>query len=103
VPILNFTTTGPIDHPQDPIIRYGGVYTLALAYAGTANKEALRKLLHIAVSDTSNDVRRAAVTSLAFLMFKTPAQVPRMVQLLSESYNPHVRLVFLICFSRAEG
>lgn len=72
-------------------MRYGGVYTLALAYAGTADNAALRKLLHIAVSDTSDDVRRAAVTSLAFLLFKNPSQVPRIVQLLSESYNPHVR------------
>ena len=51
----------------------------------------MRQLLHIAVSDTSDDVRRAAVTSLAFLLFKNPGQVPRIVQLLSESYNPHVR------------
>jgi len=51
----------------------------------------VRQLLHIAVSDTSDDVRRAAVTSLAFLLFKNPGQVPRIVQLLSESYNPHVR------------
>ncbi|KAG6853583.1 hypothetical protein C0991_003107 [Blastosporella zonata] len=76
---------------KDPILRYGGVYTLALAYAGTANNDAVRKLLHIAVSDTSDDVRRAAVTSLAFLLFKNPSHVPRIVQLLSESYNPHVR------------
>ncbi|KAJ7103629.1 armadillo-type protein [Mycena belliarum] len=76
---------------KDPILRYGGVYTLALAYAGTSNNDAVRLLLHIAVSDTSDDVRRAAVTSLAFLLFKNPAQVPRIVQLLSESYNPHVR------------
>ncbi|CCL98292.1 uncharacterized protein FIBRA_00286 [Fibroporia radiculosa] len=76
---------------KDPILRYGGVYTLALAYAGTSNNNAIRQLLHIAVSDTSDDVRRAAVTSLAFLLFKNPAQVPRIVQLLSESYNPHVR------------
>ncbi|CAA7258713.1 unnamed protein product [Cyclocybe aegerita] len=76
---------------KDPILRYGGVYTLALAYAGTANNDAVRKLLHIAVSDTSDDVRRAAVTSLSFLLFKNPGQVPRVVQLLSESYNPHVR------------
>jgi 26S proteasome regulatory subunit N2 len=48
-------------------------------------------LLHTAVSDTSGDVRRAAVTCLAFLLFKNPRQVPRIVQLLSESYNPHVR------------
>ncbi|TRM60265.1 armadillo-type protein [Schizophyllum amplum] len=76
---------------KDPLLRYGGVYTLALAYAGTSNNNAVRQLLHIAVSDTSDDVRRAAVTSLAFLLFKNPGQVPRIVQLLSESYNPHVR------------
>ncbi|THG99905.1 hypothetical protein EW026_g2545 [Hermanssonia centrifuga] len=76
---------------KDPILRYGGVYTLALAYTGTSDNAAVRKLLHIAVSDTSDDVRRAAVTALAFLLFKTPSQVPRIVQLLSESYNPHVR------------
>ncbi|TFY64407.1 hypothetical protein EVJ58_g2635 [Rhodofomes roseus] len=73
------------------ILRYGGVFTLALAYAGTSNNNAMRQLLHIAVSDTSDDVRRAAVVSLAFVLFKNPAQVPRIVQLLSESYNPHVR------------
>ena len=81
----------PTRFAQDPILRYGGVYTLALAYAGTSNNDAVRQLLHIAVSDTSDDVRRAAVTSLAFLLFKNPGQVPRIVQLLSESYNPHVR------------
>ncbi|KAJ3574095.1 hypothetical protein NP233_g1992 [Leucocoprinus birnbaumii] len=80
-----------ISFSKDPILRYGGVYTLALAYAGTSNNKAVRQLLHIAVSDVSDDVRRAAVTSLAFLLFKNPSQVPRIVQLLSESYNAHVR------------
>lgn len=76
---------------KDPILRYGGVYTMALAYAGTGDNKAIRKLLHIAVSDVNDDVRRAAVTSLGFLLFRNPTQVPRIVQLLSESYNPHVR------------
>ncbi|GAA6036531.1 hypothetical protein JCM8097_003550 [Rhodosporidiobolus ruineniae] len=75
----------------DAILRYGGIYTLALAYAGTGNNAAIRKVLHVAVSDVSDDVRRAAVTALGFLLFRNPAQVPRIVQLLSESYNPHVR------------
>ena len=71
-------------------MRYGGVYTLALAYTETSNNNTVWQLLHIAVSDISDDVARAAVTSLAFLLFKNPGQVPRIVQLLSESYNPHV-------------
>ena len=76
---------------QDAILRYGGMYTIALAYAGTANNQAIRKLLHVAVSDANDDVRRAAVTALGFVMFSNHTQVPRVVQLLSESYNPHVR------------
>ncbi|BGP13392.1 proteasome regulatory particle base subunit [Rhodosporidiobolus nylandii] len=75
----------------DAILRYGGIYTLALAYAGTGNNGAIRKLLHVAVSDVSDDVRRAAVTALGFILFRNPTQVPRIVQLLAESYNPHVR------------
>lgn len=43
---------------SDPILRYGGIQTLALAYCGTGNNDAVRKLLHFAVSDVSDDVRR---------------------------------------------
>lgn len=67
------------------------MYTIALAYAGTSNNKATRKLLHIAVSDVDDNVRRAAVIALGFILFRNPAQVPRMVQLLAESYNSNVR------------
>ncbi|KAJ3194238.1 proteasome regulatory particle base subunit [Irineochytrium annulatum] len=76
---------------KDPILRYSGIYTVAMAYSGTGNNKAIKRLLHVAVSDVNDDVRRAAVTALGFVLFRTPAQVPRIVQLLSESYNPHVR------------
>lgn len=76
---------------KDSLLRYGGMYTLALAYAGTGNNQAIRKLLQVAVSDANDDVRRAAVTALGFVMFNNHTQVPRVVQLLSGSYNPHVR------------
>ncbi|KAL0322668.1 UNVERIFIED_CONTAM: 26S proteasome non-ATPase regulatory subunitA [Sesamum angustifolium] len=76
---------------QDPIIRYGGMYALALAYRGTANNKAIRQLLHFAVSDVSDDVRRTAVLALGFVLYSEPEQTPRIVSLLSESYNPHVR------------
>lgn len=62
-----------------------------MAYCGTGNNKAIRQLLHMAVSDVNDDVRRASVTALGFILFRTPEQVPRLVQLLSESYNPHVR------------
>ncbi|KAF4120387.1 26S proteasome regulatory subunit N2 [Geosmithia morbida] len=75
----------------DPTLRYGGIMTVALAYCGTGSNKAIRKLLHVAVSDVSDDVRRIAVMSLGFILFRKPGSVPRMVELLSESYNPHVR------------
>jgi 26S proteasome regulatory subunit N2 len=78
-------------HDGDKIMRYGGCLAAASAYAGTGNNNALRKLLHMAVSDVSDDVRRAAVMSLGFVLCSTPEQCPRVVALLAESYNPHVR------------
>lgn len=76
---------------QDPILRYGGMYALALAYRGTSNNKAIHQLLHFAVSDVSDDVRRTAVLALGFVLYNEPEQTPRIVSLLSESYNPHVR------------
>lgn len=67
------------------------MFTIALAYAGTGNNTAIRRLLHVAVSDVNDDVRRAAVIALGYVLFRNHTQVPRIVQLLAESYNPHVR------------
>ncbi|KAI3340107.1 armadillo-type protein [Ustulina deusta] len=75
----------------DATLRYGGIMTVAMAYCGTGSNKAVRKLLHVAVSDVNDDVRRIAVMSLGFILFRKPGSVPRMVELLSESYNPHVR------------
>ncbi|ETB63041.1 hypothetical protein YYC_00639 [Plasmodium yoelii 17X] len=78
---------------KDAIIRYGGMFTIALAYCGLSNynKHIIKKLLHFSVSDVSDDVRRAAVIALGFVLCNTPAQVPMFLNLLVESYNPHVR------------
>ncbi|CDH53515.1 probable rpn2-26s proteasome regulatory subunit [Lichtheimia corymbifera JMRC:FSU:9682] len=76
---------------KDPVLRYGGIYTIAMAYSGTGNNKAIRRLLHVAVSDVNDDVRRAAVTAIGFILLRNPKQVPRIVQLLAESYNPNVR------------
>lgn len=76
---------------QNPILRYGGAYTIALAYAGTGNNKAIKKLLHVAVSDSSDNVRRASVIALGFVLIRDYQTVPRIVELLSESHNPHVR------------
>ncbi|KAK9288206.1 hypothetical protein L1049_016655 [Liquidambar formosana] len=67
---------------QDPILRYGvelRTTRLSASYC------------HFAVSDVSDDVRRTAVLALGFVLYSEPEQTPRIVSLLSESYNPHVR------------
>lgn len=76
---------------KDHLIRMGGVHTAATAYAGTGANTILKRLLHIAVSDVSDDVRRCAVTTLGFVLCRTPDQIPSTVMLLCESFNPHVR------------
>jgi 26S proteasome regulatory subunit N2 len=76
---------------KDAILRYGAMFTLGLAYCGTANNSAISRLLHVAVSDVSDDVRRAAVMNLGFLLCSQPEQCPKIVSLLAESFNPHVR------------
>ncbi|KAM3186512.1 hypothetical protein ACTXT7_004191 [Hymenolepis weldensis] len=75
----------------DPIIRWCGMATIAMAYCGTNSNAAIEKLLHAAVSDTNDDVRRWALTALGFVMFKDADKVPSLVSLLAESYHPHLR------------
>jgi 26S proteasome regulatory subunit N2 len=55
---------------KDPIMRRCAMYSIAMAYCGSGNNEAIRKLLHVAVSDVNDDVRRAAVEALGFILFR---------------------------------
>ncbi|CAM9948922.1 unnamed protein product, partial [Phaeothamnion confervicola] len=80
-----------LSRDRDPLLRYGAMYCVGLAYCGTGNNAAVRRLLHVAVSDVSDNVRMAAVTCLGFVLFRSPEQVPRLVSLLAESFNAHVR------------
>ncbi len=76
---------------KDSIMRYGAMFAIGCAYAGTSNNNAIRKLLHFAVSDVSDDVKRAALMNLGFLLFRKPEKIPEIVKQLAESYNPHIR------------
>jgi len=76
---------------KDAILRYGACFCIAMAYCGTSANSAIRRLLHVSVSDVSDDVRRAAVIALGFVMCNVPEELPNIVRLLCESYNPHVR------------
>lgn len=76
---------------KNAILRYGAMYAIALAYCGTADNNAIRMLLHSAVSDVSDDVRRAAVIALGFVLFRHAKMLPHIVGLLAESCHAHVR------------
>ncbi|CDJ67795.1 hypothetical protein ENH_00041600, partial [Eimeria necatrix] len=75
----------------DSLIRYGGAFAIGLAYCNTGKESAVKRLLHIAVSDVSDDVRRAAVLSLVFVLCSHKEELLRIVLLLCSSHNPHVR------------
>ena len=49
---------------KDAILRRSGMYTITMAYCGTGDNSAIRELLYLAVSDVSDDVRRAAIMGL---------------------------------------
>ncbi|CAN7996012.1 unnamed protein product, partial [Ixodes hexagonus] len=85
------TLAGDKASSTDPLLRRSAMHALAMAYCGSGNNRAVRRLLHVAVSDVNDDVRRAAVEALGFILFRTPEQCPGVVSLLSESYNPNVR------------
>lgn len=83
-----------LSREKDAILRYGAMYCIGLAYAGTGNSNALKKLIKFSVSDVSDDVRRAALINIGFLQIRDPEillENLKVLSLLSESYNPHVR------------
>lgn len=81
---------------NEALIRYGACYTMALAYCGTASDTCLRQLLHQAVSDPSEDVRRAAIISIAFVLCNAPQKLPRLFKLLADSFSIHARYATLL-------
>lgn len=80
-----------LESNKDALIRRAAMHAISMAYCGSGNNKAISKLLHVAVSDVNDDVRRAAVIGIGFILFRSPEQCPNVVSLLSESYNPHVR------------
>ena len=57
---------------KDPIVRYGGMFAIGAAYAGTTNNKAFQKLLQCAVGDVHIDVKRAAMMNIGFVLCKSP-------------------------------
>ena len=83
-----------LSREKDPILRYGCMYCIGMAYAGSGNTTMLKKLIKVSVSDVSDDVRRAALINIGFLQIRDPDilfEKLKVISLLSESYNTHVR------------
>jgi 26S proteasome regulatory subunit N2 len=76
---------------KDPLLRRAGMFTISMAYCGSGDNCAIKRLLHVAVSDVDSDVRRSAVAGIGFILFRNPDQCVSVVSLLAESFNPHVR------------
>merc|ERR1712048_1120759 len=76
---------------KEPLLRRAACLATGLAWVGTGSNDALSKMLHTAVSDVSDDVRRASVQAIGFILCRNPENCPHVVELLSHSYNPHVR------------
>merc|ERR1711976_539829 len=76
---------------KEPLLRRAACLATGLAWVGTGSNDALSKMLHTAVSDVSDDVRRASVQAIGFILARNPENCPHVVELLSHSYNPHVR------------
>ena len=72
-----------LSNNKDSVIRYGAMYLIGSAYIGTGHNKALKQLLHFAVSDNDDNVRRAAVINIAFVLFKNYKQMPKMMNLLA--------------------
>lgn len=51
------------------------MFLIGMAYVGKSKNKSISKLLHHASADFSDDVRRAAVINLAFVLINSPDQV----------------------------
>ncbi len=51
------------------------MFLIGMAYAGKAENKVIKRLLHHASADFSDDVRRAAVMNLSFVLLNSPEQV----------------------------
>eukprot|EP00835_Amoeboradix_gromovi_P000450 NODE_16_length_41655_cov_0.272813.p1 type:complete len:790 gc:universal NODE_16_length_41655_cov_0.272813:17171-19540(+) len=71
---------------KDPLLRYAGCLSLSTAYVNSNNLKAIKLLLHVAVSDVNDNVRRASCVALGFI-----SNDPNVITLLINSWNPHVR------------
>ena len=62
-----------------------------MAFCGTSNTKAIKQLLHIISTDVSDEVKRISVVSLGFVFINNHSNLPKILNLLVQSYNAHIR------------
>uniref|UniRef100_A0A1I7TYH7 RPN2_C domain-containing protein n=1 Tax=Caenorhabditis tropicalis TaxID=1561998 RepID=A0A1I7TYH7_9PELO len=80
-----------LEEETNPILRSTGVCMLSMAYAGTGNPDAIRRLLDMVATDPNADVKRYAVIGIGFIMSKDVMTCLSYITILIEHYHPHVR------------
>ncbi|XBW37482.1 hypothetical protein QEN19_003063 [Hanseniaspora menglaensis] len=89
--LADFYITTKLRESENSFFRYSAPYAIGMAYVGTGNNKAIEWLLEMAVTDSDDNVRRAAATNLGFVLCKDYTQLPKIVNLLVKSHDPHVR------------
>ncbi|KAL7672402.1 hypothetical protein ACOME3_007289 [Neoechinorhynchus agilis] len=81
-----------LENYNSSFIRRAIPMSIAMAFVASGNYDVIERLLSWAVNDVSDDVRRAACEGIGFVMYERNAyMILNIVNLLKESYNPHVR------------
>jgi len=73
----------------NPIIKLAVPFYLACAYFKSANPMVVRKLLKLS-NDISNEVKRAAIMALGFVLYQDEKLIS-VIKMLLYSYNPYIR------------
>ena len=85
------STIDELSKSSDFFLRYAAAYSIAMAFAGTSSNDALKRLYHLAIGDSNEEVRRAACISMGFVLLNEPEKLPDVIKLLSQNFNPHIR------------
>ncbi|KAH0481270.1 MAG: hypothetical protein KVP17_004255 [Porospora cf. gigantea B] len=76
---------------SEQFLRYGAMFIYGMAYCGTSSNVAVRALLKLSVADSSNDVKRAAIISVGFVLCDDPKHAMKVLRPLSDSHNALIR------------
>ena len=75
----------------DPFIRLAAVDSIATAYCGTNNPQAVSVLLNLIAEDVSTSIQRHATIAIGFVMARKPLLGLEILETLITHHNMHIR------------